>query len=151
MKSLRIAACAVVFSTGLTPWSANAADAPRTGSQAAPANTSSTTQQQYDAQMQRMTDMHQRMMKATTPSERQQLMNENMKLMMNSMTMMQGQGNWNSNMHDMHGGCMGMQGQDHHGMGMMGGTGAGMHGNCTDMMNMMIQLMQDQQNAAKTR
>lgn len=74
--------------------------------------------------MQRMRDMHERMMKADTSAERQRLMNENMKLM---------QGNAN-----MREGCMGM------------------HGNCMDMngngcMGMMMQLMQDQQNATKTR
>lgn len=101
--------------------------------------------------MQRMRDMHERMMKADTSAERQRLMNENMKLMQDSMAMMQG----NANMRE---GCMGMHNGDHQGMGMMGnpGTGTGMHGNCMDMngngcMGMMMQLMQDQQNATKTR
>lgn len=156
MKTFRFLICVTALSVSLIPLVATAADSSPSGTNTTPpADSALVTQQQYDTQMQRMRDMHERMMKARTPAEHQKLMNENMKLMQGSMAMMHGNANMQS-------GCMDMMGDDHHGMGMMGhnNDGSGMHGNCMgsdsghcmNMMNMMMQLMQDQQNAnAKTR
>jgi len=65
-----------------------------------------------DTRMKAMQEMHQKMMKASTPAERQALMAEHMKAMQGGMAMMK-------EMHAMHGGGgMGM------GMGMMASSGS---------------------------
>ena len=94
---------------------------------------------QMDEHMKKMQALHDRMMSATTPEERQKVMDEQRKEMQSGMGMM----------NQMHGG------------GMMGGTGGGMMGQKgkpadttaqmqmmqkrMDMMQMMMQTMMDQQ------
>ncbi|EEG10332.1 hypothetical protein [Pseudogulbenkiania ferrooxidans] len=85
-----------------------------------------------DEHMKRMQDMHERMLAAKTPEERQKLMDEQAKLMQEGMGMMK----------DM-GGMMGPRG----GMGMMGDqTGNTMMMKRMDMMQMMMQMMMDREN-----
>jgi uncharacterized protein YceK len=78
-----------------------------------------------DMQMKMMQDMHQKMMAAKTPEERQALMAEHMKAMQGGMSMM----------------CeMGSGG----GMGMQGGAGSNdMMKRCMDMKDMTMQMMMD--------
>lgn len=103
-----------------------------------PATTNFTS---HEEQMARMSDLHEKMMAAKTPAERQKLMAENMKLMQEGMDMMKA--------------MQGQPGMDM-GMGMMGKGGMNM-GSCMDMhkpmsqrmdmMEMMMQMMLDQQKA----
>ena len=81
----------------------------------------------FDQQMKTMQEMHQKMMAAKTPAERQALMAEHMKAMQGGMSMM----------------CeMGSGG----GMGMQGGAGSGdMMKRCMEMKDMTMQMMTDRE------
>jgi len=100
---------------------------------------------QFAKQMQRMQEMHEKMMAAKTPAERRKLMGEHMKAMQEGMDMMKG-----------------LKGQPDQGgmgmMGMMGKEGMGQEGMMKmcmepharmkmrmEMMEMMMQMMMDQQ------
>jgi hypothetical protein len=86
---------------------------------------------QMDEHMKRMQEMHERMLAAKTPEERQQLMDEQMKLMQDGMGMMKNMG-----------GMMGPRG-----MGMRGDQkGNSMMMKRMDMMQMMMQMMMDREN-----
>ena len=98
-----------------------------------------------DAQMKSMQAMHEKMMSAKTPAERNALMAEHMKSMQGGMAMMEGMGDRGDR-----GGMSGMQGAPTTpatpptpGMGgaMMGGTGGGM-GAPHQMMEKRMQMMQ---------
>ncbi|VVE02940.1 hypothetical protein PHO31112_02231 [Pandoraea horticolens] len=86
---------------------------------------------QMDAMMKSMQEMHDKMMAARTPEERQALMNEHMKTMQEGMSMM-GQ---------MHGG----KGTMGPGGGMGTGTGPDAMNKRMDMMEMMMQMMMDRE------
>ena len=93
-----------------------------------------------DAQMKTMRDMHQKLMEAKTPQERDKLMAEHMKSMKDGMAMMGGKSG--TGMGDM--------------KGMQGMTGdMGMHhqmmGKRMEMMQMMMDMMGDQMSAAPAR
>lgn len=108
----------------------------------APAITNFTS---YEEQMARMSDLHEKMMAAKTPAERQKLMTENMKLMQEGMDMMKAmQGQPGMDM------GMGMPGKD----GMNMGSCMDMHkpmNQRMDMMEMMMQMMLDQQKAGAAK
>lgn len=81
----------------------------------------------YDHQMMKMREMHQKMMAAKTPEERQALMAEHMQAMQGGMSMM----------------CeMGGHGT---GMGMQGGGSADMAKRCMDMKDMATEMMLDRE------
>jgi hypothetical protein len=109
------------------------AKAPGASGKAATAPSSMPTMAQMDEHMKKMQALHEKMMDAATPEERQKAMDEARKEMQESMAMMQG------------GGMMGG--------GMMGGKGKSgdaqaqmqMMGKRMDMMQMMMQMMLDQQ------
>ena len=121
---------------------------------AMPNQTAKMDMSKMDAQMKKMREMHEKMVAAKTPEERNQLMAEHMKTMQDSMQMMGG-------MSGMHGG----------GMGAMGGAAAsdakpmpgmpGMAGNMPAhhqmmekrmaMMESMMQMMMDRMPAAPSR
>lgn len=85
-----------------------------------------------EPRMKAMKDMHQKMMNAKTPAERQALMADHMKAMQDGMAMMK----------EMHGGMQGMQGMG--GMGDGKGMPADMakrHQMMTDHMGMMQMMM----------
>lgn len=111
-----------------------------------PATTNFTS---HEEQMSRMSDLHEKMMAAKTPAERQKLMAENMKLMQEGMDMMkamQGQPGMDMGMGMM--GKGGMAQDDKGGMNM--GSCMDMHkpmNQRMDMMEMMMQMMLDQQKA----
>lgn len=124
------------------------AAAPAPATPAAPAEIDA----RYQTQMQLMRELHEKMMAARTPAERQKLMSENMKLMQGGMAMMKD-----------------MQSRSGSGMGMMGKEGMDpsnqngmmdmrkcmdMHNAMMkrmDMMEMMMQLQMDQQSAGSMR
>ncbi len=82
-----------------------------------------------DMQMKTMQDMHQKMMAAKTPEERQALMAEHMKAMQGGMSMM----------------CEMGSGGD---MGTRGGAGSNdMMKRCMDMKNMSMQMMMDRESS----
>ena len=93
-----------------------------------------------DAQMKSMRDMHQKMMSAKTPQERDKLMAEHMKSMKDGMAMMGGKSG--AGMGDM----KGMQ-------GMTGDMAAHhqMMGKRMEMMEMMMSMMGDQMSAVPAR
>ena len=102
-----------------------------------------------DAQMKKMRDMHEKMMAAKTPEERNKLMAEHMKTMQDGMKMMEGMGG---------GGMSGMGGMK--GMGdMKGGQGAAgdmtghhqMMDKRMEMMQSMMQMMMDRMPAQPAR
>ena len=113
-----------------------AAAAPSTQSPA-PSSPSAASTMQMDEHMKRMQTLHDRMMNAATPEERQNAMQEARKEMQDSMAMMKPM---------MHGGAM-------MGSGMMAQKGKPTAGNPqmqmlekrVDMMQMMMQMMMDQQ------
>ena len=70
------------------PQSENLKAAPENNTPAAPKN--ATSQKEMEAQMNSMRDMHDRMMTANTPEERNALMDAHMKSMQGGMSMMQG-------------------------------------------------------------
>ena len=96
-----------------------------------------------DAQMKKMRDMHEKMMAAKTPEERNKLMAEHMKTMQDGMKMMEGMGG------------AGMSGMD----GMKGGQGAAGdmtgHHQMMDkrmaMMESMMQMMMDRMPTAPAK
>ena len=143
MKALIIAAFAAPFL--LSPSSAVAQPAdPHSHSGKAPDGASSKSGiAQMDEQRKKMQALHERMASATTPEERQKLMEEHRKAMQEGMGMMNQM---------MHGGGM---------MGSMGGRSAAPKGKAQDpssqlqmlqmrmdMMQMMMQMMMDQQGMA---
>ena len=97
-----------------------------------------------DAQMKKMRDMHEKMMAAKTPEERNKLMAEHMKTMQDGMKMMEGMGG---------AGMSGMDGMKGMGdmKGMPGGQGAAgdmpghhqMMDKRMEMMQSMMQMMMD--------
>jgi len=109
------------------PGAASAAAAPKAARPArpkVPASPSTVTPAQADAQMQAMRDMHEKMMAARTPEERQSLMADHMKAMQDGMAMM-------DRMQSASGGEGGMP--MHHEM----------MGKRMDMMQMMMEMMMD--------
>lgn len=101
--------------------------------------------------MKRMSDLHQRMMAAKTPAERQRLMVEGRKLMQEGMSMMQDMKSGQSMGMAMMGGGMNQGGQASGGsMDMDMSQCMEMHkamGERVDMMQMMMQAMLDQQSS----
>lgn len=99
--------------------------------------------------MKRMSDLHERMMVAKTPAERQKLMDEGRKLMQEGMSMMQDMKSGQPMGMGMMGGAMGQNGAaSGGGMGM--GQCMDMHkamSDRVDMMQMMMQTLMDQQAA----
>ena len=103
----------------------------------APVSPSGASMMQMDDQMKKMQALHDRMMNAASPEERQNVMQEARKEMQDSMAMMKPM---------MHGGAM-------MGNGMMAQKGKPAAGNAqtqmldkrVDMMQMMMQMMMDQQ------
>ena len=102
-----------------------------------------------DAQMKQMRDMHEKMMAAKTPEDRNKLMAEHMKTMQDGMKMMEGMGG---------AGMSGMDGMK--GMGdMKGGQGAAgdmtghhqMMDKRMEMMQSMMQMMMDRMPAAPAK
>ena len=94
-----------------------------------------------DAQMKTMQAMHDKMMAAKTPEERNKLMAEHMKTMQDGMAMMEGMSGMSS--------MKGMQGMG--GMGGMGGEMATRHQTMEkrmEMMQTMMKMMMDRMNAA---
>lgn len=79
----------------------------------------------YDHQMKQMSEMHQKMLAAKTPQERQALMAEHMQAMQGGMSMM----------------CE-MKG---HGMAMQGGDSADLAKRCMYMKDMMTNMMRDRE------
>lgn len=128
-----------------------AAAAPATGAPAATAPAASAGDKRVEDQMQRMRELHEKMMAAKTPAERQKLRAEGMKLMQDGMAMMK----------DMQGGGMGMGMMGKGGMAQGGQSGMmdmskcmEMHdamGKRMDMMEMMMQTMMDQQATAPAK
>ena len=105
-----------------------------------------------DAQMKKMRDMHEKMMAAKTPEERNKLMAEHMKTMQDGMKMMEGMGGAGMS------GMSGMAGMD--GMkGMPGGQAAAgdmpahhqMMDKRMEMMQSMMQMMMDRMPAQPAR
>lgn len=103
----------------------DAASAPPGQSKIAPAKTASQAAGQMDVQMKSMREMHDKMMAAKTPEERQALMAEHMKVMHDGMAMMG----------RMNGGKLG------NGMSMNPETMV----KRMDMMEMMMQMMMDRE------
>jgi hypothetical protein len=102
------------------------ASAPATSVHKAP----SPTPAQVDRQMKSMQEMHDKMMAAKTPEERQALMGDHMKVMQDSMAMM--------------GGMSASNGKSGSGMPMS----SDMMGKRMDMMQMMMQMMMDKEAAS---
>ena len=108
-----------------------------------------------DAQMKKMREMHEKMMAAKTPEDRNKLMAEHMKTMQDGMQMMEGMGG--AGMSGMSGmsGMDGMKGMgDMKGMsGMSGDMGANnqMMEKHMAMMESMMQMMMDRMPAAPAR
>ena len=115
---------------------------PETPMGSAPASSMATTDHmaKMDAQMKTMRGMHQKMMAAKTPQERDMLKAEHMKSMKDGMAMMGGKSG--SGMGDM----KGMQ-------GMSGDMGAHhqMMAKRMEMMDMMMNMMGDQMSASPAR
>ena len=134
-KSLAWVIGAVVLCFGAVAL-AQDAKAPAPGGKAA-ATPSMSMMMQMDEHMKKMQALHDRMMGATTPEERQKVMEEARKEMQDGMTMMKPM----------------MQGGGMMGGGMMGDKGKSgdaqaqmqMMGKRMDMMQMMMQMMMDQQ------
>ena len=105
-----------------------------------------------DAQMNKMRDMHEKMMAAKTPEDRNKLMAEHMKTMQDGMKMMEGMGG---------AGMSGMDGMKGMGdmKGMPGGQGAAgdmpghhqMMDKRMEMMQSMMQMMMDRMPAAPAK
>lgn len=118
---------------------------------AAPTASAPAADKRVEDQMQRMRELHEKMMAAKTPAERQKLRAEGMKLMQDGMAMMK----------DMQGGGMGMGMMDKGGMAQDDQTGKmdmhkcmDMHGSMEkrmDMMETMMQTMLDQQATAPAK
>jgi len=106
-----------------------ASAAAATASKAARPKASAPTAMQMDAQMQAMHEMHDRMMAAKSPEERQALMADHLKAMQDGMAMMG----------RMQGGSMG---------GGMSGSQHEMMSRRMDMMQVMMQMMMDRDGAA---
>ena len=132
MRSILVLAAAAALSTGALAQSDkdHAAHHPPGASASASAAPKAPTRDQMDMQMKAMHDMHEKMMAAKTPEERQALMAEHMKTMQDG---------------------MGMMGQMKGGMGGKAGPGVGggtstrpeMMGKRMDMMETMMQMMMD--------
>ena len=108
---------------------------PMGGASATPSMAAPNSMAMMDAQMKTMQGMHDKMMAAKTPEERNKLMAEHMKTMQDSMKMM--------------GDMKGMQGMQ----GMTGGIGARhqMMEKRMDMMQSMMQMMMDQMPATPAK
>ena len=92
-----------------------------------------------DEHMKKMQALHDKMMSATTPEERQKVMDEARKEMQESMTMMQPMMQGGGMMGGMGGGMMGQKGAPDTSTQMQ------MMSRRMDMMQMMMQMMMDQQ------
>ncbi len=157
LRTLAALSVAVVLGACASPGTMNAA--PPSASMAPMAMGASGAMAAPDSRMKAMQEMHQKMVNASTPADRQALMADHMKAMQDGMAMMK-------EMQAMHGAdgmtCMG-------GMGMMGSSGgtapmAGMgEGMPTDMakrhqlmadhmamMQMMMDMMADRMPSAST-
>ncbi|QTO46005.1 hypothetical protein [Burkholderia latens] len=133
LKRLLLAlACTTLATTGAiaiagTPGAADSAAHISHHADKATASSKSKSPREMDDQMQRMREMHEKMMSAKTPQERAALMNEQMKVMQNGMSMMD------------------MMGKDTSRMPM-----SSRHDEMErrmDMMQMMMQAMMDRQSA----
>lgn len=135
MRSTLVLASALALSMAVSAQSAQdhaahhpeAASAPQGRAKVAPAKSAAPAPGQMDAQMKSMREMHDRMMAAKTPEERQALMAEHMKVMQDGLAMMG----------RMKGGKPG------NGMSMNPET----MGKRMDMMEMMMQMMMDREAA----
>ena len=127
-------ALALVATTSLTACK-TAPMMPMGGATAAPGMAKHDHMAMMDAQMKTMQGMHDKMMAAKTPEERNKLMAEHMKTMQDSMKMM--------------GDMKGIQGMQ----GMTGGIGARhqMMEKRMDMMQSMMQMMMDQMPATPAK
>jgi hypothetical protein len=129
MRSVLVLAFAAALSTGALAQSAkdHAAHHPE-GASAPAAKAAPAAPAQMDMQMKSMREMHEKMMAAKTPEERQALMTEHMKSMQGGMAMM-GQ----------------MKAPDANGGGKS--MSPEMMGKRMDMMEMMMQMMMDREAA----
>ena len=129
-------AAAAVLSTGALAQSDkdHAAHHPA-GASSAVVSPKAPTPAQMDMQMKAMQEMHEKMMAAKTPEERQSLMSENMKTMQDGMAMM---------------GRMHAGSDAKSGAGMGGGMSMNpqMMGKRMDMMETMMQMMMDREAAS---
>ncbi|MEO6280670.1 MAG: hypothetical protein ABIP59_22995 [Roseateles sp.] len=134
MRSILVLAAAAALSTGALAQSDkdHAAHHPPGASAPASAAPKAPTRGQMDKQMNAMGDMHEKMMAAKTPEERQALMAGHMKTMQDGMAMMD----------QMKGGMGGNAGR-----GMGGGTATSpeMMGKRMDMMETLMQMMMDRE------
>ena len=126
-------AVAAVLSTGAHAQSAedHAAHHPAGAASAVVPSSKAPTPAQVDMQTKAMQEMHEKMMAAKTPEERQALMSEHMKAMQDGMAMM---------------------GRMHGGGGAASGAGMSMNpqmmGKRMDMMESMMQMMMDREAAS---
>jgi hypothetical protein len=133
MRSILIVASALALSMAASAQSPqdhaahhpDAASVPQARAKVAPAGSAASSPGQIDAQMKSMREMHDKLMAAKTPAERQALMAEHMKVMQDGMAMMG----------RMKGGKPG------HGMSMH----HEMMDKRMDMMEMMMQMMMDRE------
>jgi hypothetical protein len=134
MRSILVLAAAAALSTGALAQSDkdHAEHHPSGASAPASADPRAPMRGQMDMQMNALQDMHEKMMAAKTPEERQALMAEQMKAMQDGMAMM-GQ---------MKGG---MSGKASPGMGGGTATSPEMMGKRMDMMETMMQMMVDRE------
>ncbi len=148
-----LALALALAATGAQAWAANhekhdahhpagAASAPTTKAMPGKPNPAMA---RMDTQMKAMGEMHDKMMAAKTPEERNALMAEHMKTMQDGMAMMKGMSS---------GGMTGMTGMQG-GMGMKKGGASAMSNEMMekrmDMMQSMMQMMMDRQTALPTK
>lgn len=132
MRSILAFVAAAALSTGALAQSDkdHAAHHPAATPSAVAPSPKAPTAAQMDMQMKAMQEMHEKMMAARTPEERQSLMSEHMKAMQDGMSMMG----------RMHGGSDAKPGA---GMGGGMSMSAQMMGKRMDMMETMMQMMLD--------
>ena len=140
MTHFRFVPLVIALTAASTLIACNTAPAMPMGTMAASSMATPDHMAKMDAQMKTMRDMHQKMMGAKTPQERDKLMAEHMKSMKDGMAMMGGKSG--AGMGDM----KGMQ-------GMTGDMAAHhqMMGKRMEMMEMMMSMMGDQMSAAPAR
>lgn len=137
MTNFRLIPIVIALSAASTLIACNTAPSMPMGTTAASSMATPDHMAKMDAQMKTMRDMHQKMMSAKTPQERDKLMAEHMKSMKDGMAMMGGKSG--AGMGDMKGmaGDMGMHHQ--------------MMGKRMEMMEMMMSMMGDQMSGAPAR
>ena len=138
MRYVLIFAAAAALSAGVLaqPGKDHAAHHPAGAASAAGPSSKAPTPTQMELQTKAMREMHEKMMAAKTPEERQALVVEHLKAMQDGMAMM-GQ---------MHGGGGARSGE---GMGDGVSMSSRMMGKRMDMMEMMMQMMMDREGASR--